>query len=107
MADILDRIPVNDEMTIFETRIDAEKLNYCIDNILKRLATLEHNLQTPKQVNYGSIRLSKEEITKFRNLLGIFCKDFKERANTDIDLFVNICNNTFYDMLKELDKEEF
>ena len=107
MADILDRIPVNDEMTIFETRVDAEKLNYCVDNILKRLATLEHNLQTSKQINYGNIKLSKEEITKFRNLLALFHKDFKERANTDIDLFVNICNNTFYDMLKELDKEEF
>lgn len=107
MADILDRIPVNDEMTIWETRVDAEKLNYCIEDILKRLATLEHNLQTPKQVNYGNIRLSKEEIKKFQNLLALFHKNFKERANTDIDLFVNICNNTFYDMLKELDKEEF
>lgn len=107
MADILDRIPVNDEMTIWETRVDAEKLNYCIEDILKRLATLEHNLQTPKQVNYGNIKLSKEEINKFQNLLGIFRRDFKERANTDIDLFVNICNNTFYDMLKELDREEF
>jgi hypothetical protein len=105
MADILDRIPVNDEMTIFETRIDAEKLNYCVDNILKRLATLEHNSQTPKQVNYGNIRLSKEEIKKFKNVLDIFHKEFKDRANTDIDLFVNICNNAFYDMLKELDKE--
>lgn len=107
MADILDRIPINDKMTIFETRVDAEKLNYCIDNILKRLAALEHNLQTPKQVNYGNIKLSKEELIKFKNLLGIFHKDFKECANTDIDLFVNICNNAFYDMLKELDKEEF
>ena len=99
MADILDRIPVNDEMTIWETRVDAEKLNYCIDDILKRLTTLEHNLQTPKQVNYGNIRLSKEEITKFQKLLEIFHKDFKERANTDIDLFVNICNNAFYDII--------
>lgn len=107
MADIIDRIPVNDEMTIWETRIDAEKLNYCIDNILKRLATLEHNLQTPKQVNYGNIKLSKEELIKFKNLLGIFHKDFKERANTDIDLFVNICNNALYDMMKEVDREEF
>ena len=107
MADILDRIPVNDEMTIWETRIDAEKLNYCIDNILKRLTILAHNSPTTKQVNYGNIRLSKEEIKKFQNLLALFHKNFKERANTDIDLFVNICNNTFYDMLKELDREEF
>lgn len=105
MADILDRIPINDEMTIFETRIDAEKLNYCVDNILKRLATLEHNLQTPKLLNYCNIILSKEELIKFKNLLGIFHKDFKERANTDIDLFVNICNNALYDMMKEIDKE--
>lgn len=52
-------------------------------------------------------KLSKEEIKKFNALLNIFHKEFKDRANTDIDLFVNICNNALYDMMKELDKEEF
>ena len=41
MADILDRIPVDDEMTIFKTQIEPIKLNACIDNILMRVNRLE------------------------------------------------------------------
>lgn len=55
----------------------------------------------------NNIDLSKDELIKFRHLLNIFHKEFKDRATTDIDLFVNICDNAIYDMLKELDKEEF
>ncbi len=41
MADILNKIPVNDEMTIFKTEVEPNKLNACIDNILMRLSRLE------------------------------------------------------------------
>ena len=53
----------------------------------------------------NGIDLSKEELIKFKNLLNIFYKEFKDRATTDIDLFVNICDNAIYDMMKEIDKE--
>lgn len=53
----------------------------------------------------NNIDLSKDELIKFRHLLNIFHKEFKDRANTDIDLFVNICNNAVYDMIKEINKE--
>lgn len=47
MADILDITPINDEMTIFKTKVSPEKLNACIDNILYRLNKLEiSNLQS-------------------------------------------------------------
>ena len=41
MADILDKIPVDDEMTIFKTEVEPYKLNACIDNILMRVDRLE------------------------------------------------------------------
>lgn len=41
MADILDIKPVNAEMTIFKTEVEPNKLNACIDNILRRLNKLE------------------------------------------------------------------
>lgn len=47
MADILDRIPVDDEMTIFKTQIEPIKLNACIDNILMRLDMLETLMVKP------------------------------------------------------------
>ena len=47
MADILNRIPVNDEMTIFKTEIEPIKLNACIDNILMRLDRLESSNTQP------------------------------------------------------------
>lgn len=47
MADILDRIPVNDEMTIFKTEVEPNKLNACIDSILMRLNRLETSMAKP------------------------------------------------------------
>ena len=41
MADILDKKPINAEMTIFKTEVEPTKLNACIDNILMRLNRLE------------------------------------------------------------------
>ena len=41
MADILDKTPVNADMTIFKTRVHPEKLNMCIDDMLRRLTKLE------------------------------------------------------------------
>lgn len=41
MADILDKKPINAEMTIFKTEVEPLKLNACIDNILMRLNRLE------------------------------------------------------------------
>lgn len=44
MADILDKKPVDAEMTIFKTEVEPNKLNACIDNILIRLNRLETKL---------------------------------------------------------------
>ena len=44
MADILDKRPVDAEMTIFKTEVDPNKLNACIDNILMRLDRLETSM---------------------------------------------------------------
>lgn len=41
MADILDKRPVDAEMTIFKTEVEPNKLNACIDNILMRVDRLE------------------------------------------------------------------
>ena len=41
MADIIDRIPQNAEQTYFTARVNPEKLNACIDDILSRLSKLE------------------------------------------------------------------
>lgn len=41
MADILDKTPVDGDMTIFKTEVHPEKLNACIDNMLQRLTKLE------------------------------------------------------------------
>lgn len=47
MADILDKRPVDAEMTIFKTEVDPNKLNACIDNILMRLDRLETSMAKP------------------------------------------------------------
>lgn len=52
MADILDRIPMNDEMTIFKTQIEPIKLNACIDNILMRVDRLETKFADVQPVVY-------------------------------------------------------
>ena len=41
MADILDKRPVDAEMTVFKTEVEPNKLNACIDDILMRLNRLE------------------------------------------------------------------
>lgn len=41
MADILDKRPMDAEMTVFKTEVDPNKLNACIDDILMRLSRLE------------------------------------------------------------------
>ena len=47
MADILDKRPVDAEMTIFKTEVEPNKLNACIDNILMRLDRLETSMAKP------------------------------------------------------------
>ena len=84
----------NDDM-IFVDFGDTTKPGWILTSRLKTVNTIKY----PK--------LTKEELITFKNLLNIFHKEFKDRANTDIDLFVNICNNALYDMMKEIDKEEF
>lgn len=51
MADILDKRPLNDEMTIFKTEVEPYKLNACIDNILMRVDRLETKFADVQLVN--------------------------------------------------------
>ena len=53
MADILNKIPVNDKMTIFKTEIEPIKLNACIDNILMRVNRLETKFADTQHVKHG------------------------------------------------------
>ena len=55
--------------------------------------------------NNDSVDLSAAEIAKFRKLLKIFGQIHKEDARTDIDLFINMCDNSLYDMYEFLTKE--
>ncbi len=50
MADIIDKIPKNAEQTIFTARVNPEKLNTCIDDILSRLSKLEISTRSAKWV---------------------------------------------------------
>lgn len=47
MADILDKRPVNVEMTIFKTEVEPNKLNACTDDILMGLNRLEYSNTQP------------------------------------------------------------
>lgn len=51
MADILDKRPVDAEMSIFKTEVDPNKLNACIDNILMRVDRLETNFADVQSVD--------------------------------------------------------
>ena len=51
MADILDKRPVDAEMTIFKTEVEPNKLNTCIDNILMRVDRLETKFADVQPVN--------------------------------------------------------
>lgn len=53
MADILDKRPVNAEMTIFKTEVEPNKLNACIDDILMRLNRLETKFADVQPVKCG------------------------------------------------------
>ena len=44
MADILDKRPVDAEMTIFKTEVEPNKLNACIDKIISALSAHEKRL---------------------------------------------------------------
>lgn len=55
--------------------------------------------------NYGRFELTQEEVTKFRALLKTFGQIFNEDAKTDIDLFINLCDNELYDMYKIMTEE--
>lgn len=69
MADILDITPINDEMTIFKTKVSPEKLNACIDNILYRLNKLEiSNLQSnDKLISMNNVLKSIESFKVVSN----------------------------------------
>lgn len=51
MADILDKRPMNAEMTIFKTEVNPDKLNVCIDNILMRVDRFETKFADGQPVN--------------------------------------------------------
>lgn len=53
MADILDKRPMDDEMTIFKTEVEPYKLNACIDNILMRVDRLETKFADVQPVKHG------------------------------------------------------
>ena len=53
MADILDKRPVDAEMTIFKIEVEPNKLNACIDNILMRVNRLETKFAGVQPVKRG------------------------------------------------------
>lgn len=50
--------------------------------------------------NNDRFELTPREVTKFRALLKTLGQMFKEDAKTDVDLFINLCDNELYDMYK-------
>ena len=55
--------------------------------------------------NNGRFELTLSEVTKFRALLKAFGQIFKDDAKTDVDLFINLCDNELYDMYKIMTEE--
>lgn len=55
--------------------------------------------------DHGGFELTPSEVTKFRALLKTFGQIFKDDAKTDVDLFINLCDNELYDMYKIMTEE--
>ena len=91
MADILDKRPVDDEMTVFETNVNPYKLNACIDNILMQLDKLETKFTDVQSVNTREILRHLDSLMNcitnaYNSSLGLLRSDmiFMEKQATRI-----------------------
>lgn len=89
MADILDKRPVDAEMTIFKTEVEPNKLNACIDSILMRLDRLETSMA--QLVKHGHWDYSEKENGECAWYFCSECDSPAEQLYDDSPLLSELC----------------